>query len=139
MVKLPMPPELVKPFEELYKAEGVTPRAIVERAVIAFIQAGCPTLIPRLSRKEEVDLNSTVRERRIQSAVRRALGENRGHPRRKPLPLEDQAEVERRVEAWHKANPRPIYETLYEDIPKASEEVDPFDDFSEIADTKTKK
>lgn len=134
VVKMLMPPEMVKPFDDLIRAEGVNPRVIVERAVIRYIQSGCGSLIKRLAVKEEVKKNLTVKERTIQQAVRRALGEARGAPRIHPIKPEWQAEVDRRVEAHKVAHPPPIYQTLYENLPKAGPGHNQFDDFSEVGD-----
>lgn len=141
-IKLRPPPDLVEPLRKQAEAEGTTPRVIVERAVIAFIQAGCPSLMPRLERKADLDRRSTPREQRIAMAVRRALGESRGCPRKHPLPLDEQAEVERRVAEWHRLNPPkppPLYVALYETdgkpkIPKRTRKQDIAHDFSEVSE-----
>lgn len=143
-IKLRPPPDLIEPIRKQAEAEGTTPRVIVERAVVAFIQAGCPSLMPRLERKADLDRRSTPREQRIAMAVRRALGESRGCPRKHPLPLDEQAEVERRVAEWHRVNPpkpEPILKVLFETKPKKSERKKPQKlknenefDFSEVSD-----
>lgn len=113
-LKLRPPPDLIEPIRAQARAEGTTPRVIIERAVIQYIQAGCPSLMPRLERKADLDRRSTPREQRIAMAVRRATTERRGAPRKHPLPPDEQAEVDRRVAEWHRANPVPIYVTLYQ-------------------------
>lgn len=118
-VQLKTPLDLYNLIESTSKAEGIKQRAVIERAVVEFIQAGCPSLLGRLARKYEAGdgPKQSVRERRIASAVRRALGEKRGTPRKHPLPSDEQAEVDRRVTEYYKANtlkPKPIYQTVTE-------------------------
>lgn len=143
-IKLRPPPDLIEPLRKQAQAEGTTSRVIVERAIIAYIQAGCPSLMPRLERKADLDRRSTPREQRIAMAVRRATTERRGTPRKHPLPLDEQAEVDRRVEEWHRLNPPktpPLYVQLYENIQenqkkrkKRKTKIEIAQDFSEVAD-----
>lgn len=140
-LKLRPPPDLIEPIRAQAKAEGTTPRVIIERAVIQYIQAGCPSLMPRLERKVDLDRRSRPREQRIAMAVRKATTERRGAPRKHPLPPDEQAEVDRRVAEWHKANPVPIYVTLYQTKTKKPEEEKPQklknengNEFSEVSD-----
>lgn len=143
-LKLRPPLDLIEPIRVQARAEGTIPRVIIERAVIQYIQCGCPSLMSRLTRKADLDRRSSPRERRIAMAVRRATTERRGTPRKHPLPPDEQAEVDRRVAEWHKANPSkppPKYKTASQNSPKKPEEKksqklknENENDFSEITD-----